>query len=315
MKRIPLIIISLLSLSALAATKYAGEVFSFSAGVKNQAMGNTGLTLSSFNAAGWWNPANLAQDSQKGLELMRSNHFEGLLCQNQISMRLGYGSALGINHLAVDKIKLTRLEDANADISNDNRPYVWKTVTNQDLIISGSFARRLTPRLAVGITPKLAYRSLAEHSGYGFGADLGALVDIGQGFSVGANMRDFFGTQILWESGEHEIALPNLDLELGYRIALSRYQIPLILALRSQAYPEQRGDAASFSSSGLSADLHAGMMLQVIPALSLMAGYDVDSFTAGMGLSISSWGLDYAFRNNSEDGLGYSQRISASYQW
>lgn len=315
MKRIPLIIAVLLSLSVLFASKYAGEIFSFSPGVKNQAMGNTGLTLHSFNSAGWWNPANLAQSSANAVEVMRSEHFEGLLSQNQISLRLGNGAAFGINHLAIDKIKLTKLEDEDADLSNDNRPYVWKTVTNQDFILSGSFARRLNSRFALGLSPKLAYRSLAEHSGYGFGADLGAFMDLGKGLSAGANLRDFFGTQILWESGEHEIALPNLDLELGCRMNLTKHQIPLLLALRAQAYPEERGEASNFSSSGLSADMHAGMLLQVIPALSLMAGYDVDSFTAGMGLGISNWGLDYAFRSKADEGLGFSQRVSASFQW
>jgi hypothetical protein len=109
--------------------------------------------------------------------------------------------------------------------------------------------------------------------------------------------------------------LPNLDLELGYRINLTKPQIPLLLALRAQAYPEERGDASNFSTSGLSADMHAGMLLQVIPALSLMAGYDVDSFTAGMGLGLNNWGLDYAFRSKADEGLGFSQRVSASFQW
>lgn len=315
MKRVSLILAILLCLSAMYATKYAGEIFSFSPGVKNQAMGNTGLTLDGFNAAGWWNPASLAQSSMNAVELMRSNHFEGLLAQNQMSLRLDSGAAININHLAIDKIKLTRLEDENSEISNDNRPYVWKTVTNQDFILSGSFARKINPSFALGITPKLAYRSLAEHSGYGIGADLGAYLDMGKGFAAGANLRDFFGTQILWESGEHEIALPNLDLELGYQASVSKYQIPVLIALRAQTYPEERGTASNFSNSGLSADLHAGMMLQVIPQLALMAGYDVDAFTAGMGLGISNWGLDYAFKSNSDDGLGFSQRISASYQW
>jgi hypothetical protein len=315
MKRIPLIITVLLSLSALSATKYAGEIFSFSPGVANQAMGNTGLTLHGFNAAGWWNPASLASSSINSVEVMRSEHFEGLLAQNQVSLRFANNFALGINHLAVDKVKLTKLEDENAEISGDNRPYVWKTVTNQDFIITGSFSRRLNSRVAVGLTPKLAYRSLAEHSGYGIGADLGAILDMGKGLSAGANLRDFFGTQILWESGEHEIAMPNLDMELGYATKLTKLQLPLALAFRAQAYPEERGDASNFSSAGLSADLHAGMLVQVIPALSLMAGYDVDSFTAGMGLDVRNWGLDYAFRANSDDGLGHSQRVAASFRW
>ncbi len=315
MKYFQISILLLLVIMPLGASKYAGEIFSFSPGVINQAMGNTGLTLQGSHAAGWWNPALLGASSARGAELMRSDHFEGLLTQNQVSIRLGRGTALGITHLAIDKVKLTKLEDEDAELSNDNRPYVWKTVTNQDIIINASFARSLRENLHVGISPKLAYRDLAQRSGYGIGADLGAYLDAGHGLALGLNLRDFFGTQILWESGEHEIALPNLDLEASYGFTALKYKIPVSIALRAQAYPEERGEASSLSSSALSADLHGGLMVIPIPALSLMAGYDVDSFTTGLGLKIKSLGLNYAFKNSAPDGLGHSQKISLSYSW
>ncbi len=315
MKYIHLAFLLLVLLAPLGATKYAGEIFSFSPGVQNQAMGNTGLTYYESQAAGWWNPALLAYDSSRGVELMRSDHFEGLLTQNQISLKVGSGTAVSINHLAIDKIKLTKLENEDEEISNDNRPYVWKTVTNQDLIASVSYGRAMAEDFYVGISPKLAYRSLAEHSGYGIGADIGALWDPGKGFLAGINLRDFFGTQILWESGEHEIAMPNLDVELSYRREVFGTAIPVLLALRSQIYAEERGDAANFSSSALSGDIHAGLMIRPTPALKLMAGYDVNSFSTGLGLEFKSLGVNYAFKTNSTDGLGYTQKIALSYSW
>ena len=315
MKYIQITVLLLMLMPALGATKYAGEIFSFSPGVANQAMGATGLSYTVSPAAGWWNPALLAQNSMRGIELMRSEHFEGLLSQNQLSLNFGNAISLNINHLAIDKIKLTKLENEDEILSNDNRPYVWKTVTNQDVILSASFARPLSGNIFVGISPKFAYRDLAEHSGYGFGADLGALWTSGNRLAVGLNLRDFFGTQILWESGEHEIALPNLDLEASYGFELLKYEIPLLLALRAQAYPEERGEASNLSSSGFSADLHAGLMLQIIPQLSLMTGYDVDSFTAGLGLNIKAFGINYAFKAKAYDSLGYTQKISLGYSW
>ena len=314
-KHLILLCLLALSVTLLPATKYAGEIFSFSPGVKNQAMGNTGLTLADFTSSGWWNPALLAESKLNGIELRHSEMFEGLLSQNQITLRLDKASAININHLLIDKVKLTRLEDENSPISNDNRPYVWKSVSNQDIIITGSFARSINPRLALGLSPKLAYRRLAEHSGYGFGADFGAYLALGKGFALGANLRDFFGTQILWESGNHEIALPNLDLEVGYNRGLGKREMPLQIALRSRIIPDERGEASSLSSEALSADLHAGAMLQIIPQLALMAGWDVNSFSSGMGLKIQNWGLDYAIKGSGKDGLGISHNISANYQW
>ncbi len=311
-------ILLILALCAgLGAAKYAGDIFQLSPGVQNQAMGNTGLTWSGSLGAGWWNPALLAVAPSNGVELMRVEHFEGLLQQNQLSLIWGDKSrmAVQISHLGIDKVKLTQLENPTDSLSNENRPIVWKTVSNNDVILYGSLARSWKPDLHLGVTPKLAYRNLAEHSGFGFGADLGLLWQAGGGFSAAANLRDFFSTQIIWENGTHEIAVPNLDLELGYDASLFSRRLPIHLALRSQIYAEDRGEASNFDAGAFSADLHAGLMAQPIPELSVLAGWDYDSFTAGLGLRLRGLGLDYAWRNGSADALGSSQRLSLSYRW
>jgi len=116
----------------------------------------------------------------------------------------------------------------------------------------------------------------------------------------------------LWEGGEHETITPSLDLELGYAFAPIAH-IPLHLAVRSEILAEDR--EAAVEGGVFSADFHAGIVAQPIPALRIMGGYDTDTWTAGIGINHRQFGLNYAFRNGSEDALGYSQRISATYQW
>ncbi|HRQ67677.1 MAG TPA: hypothetical protein P5031_03835 [Candidatus Syntrophosphaera sp.] len=311
------IAILILALSAfLGATKYAGEIFQLSSGVQNQAMGNTGLTFGNSLAAGWWNPALLAEPGSCGVELMRVEHFEGLMQQNQLGVVFGTKTrtSVQINHLGIDEIKLTQLENPADSLSNSNRPEVWKTVGNHDLIVYGSLARSLKNNLHLGLTPKLAYRSLAKNSGFGIGADLGLLWDAGKGFRAAANLRDFFSTQLIWANGTHEIAIPNLDLELGYGFSPFR-EIPVHLALRTQIFAEGRGEASNVAAGPVSADFHAGLLVKPIPALNVMAGWDSDCFTAGLGVRYKALGLDYAWRNGSPDELGSSQRLSLSYTW
>ncbi len=298
----------------LAATKYAGDVFAISPGVLSSAMGGTGLTYLDSYSAGWWNPALLAMQPDPGMELMHSQHFEGLLKQNQLSLIFGSNSrtSLTLNHLMIDKIKLTRLENPHDSLSNDNRPIVWKTVSNHDFILSAGIARQLGKSVYLGLSPKIAYRNLAAKSGYAFGADLGFLWQGTEKLRVGANLRDFFSTQVLWDNGTHEIVVPNLDLELGYSFApLAR--IPLHLAVRSEMRAEET--EASYSVKGFSTDLHAGIAVFPLPNLKILGGYDADAITAGLAVSYQRFGLNYAFRNGSTEDLGYSQRISASYQW
>ncbi|NLN85694.1 MAG: hypothetical protein GX135_06280 [Candidatus Cloacimonetes bacterium] len=302
---------------ALGATKYAGEIFQLGAGAQNQAMGNTGLTLQSSLAAGWWNPALLAETGSGGVELMRVEHFDGLLQQNQLSAVFGSKTraSLQVNHLAINDIKLTQLENPADSLSNDNRPEIWKTVSNHDLIVSGGLARQMNQHIFLGLSPKLAYRRLAEHSGFGFGADFGLLWDSGRGVRAAANLRDFFSTQIIWENGSHEIAIPNLDLEVGYSQQLFKTNIPIHLALRTQVFAEGRGEASNFSAGDFSADLHAGVMVSPVPQLNIMTGWDAGSFTAGLGLRHKALGLDFAWRDGSTDELGASRRLSLSYTW
>lgn len=309
-----MIVLLLLVVLPLSATKYAGEVFAISPGVQASAMGGTGLTYGESIAQGWWNPALLALNPDPGVELMRSQHFEGLMDQNQLSLLLGKSnsSSILINHLAIEDIKLTRIPHPDQPIGPDNRPYVYKSVDNNDFIIYGGVARSIRPKLHLGLAPKLAYRSLAEHGGYAFGADLGMLWEPTAKARVGVNLRDFFSTQVFWEGGEHELVTPNLDLEIGYKLnALKKF--PMHVAIRSEWRADDIDSNVNIGSIG--ADLHAGLAVNPIPALKIMAGYDVDAFTAGLGVSYKVFGINYAFRSASEEGLGHSQRVSASYRW
>jgi len=65
----------------------------------------------------------------------------------------------------------------------------------------------------------------------------------------------------------------------------------------------------------VSTDFHAGVMVQPISAMRIMMGYDVESFTAGLGLGFRDLGINYAFKSNAPDGLGHSQKISLTYSW
>lgn len=315
-KNLLLTLMALLLSASIYGTSYAGEIFRLAPGVQNMAMGGTGLSYAENPAAGWWNPALMSLQSQSGVQVMRANHFGGLLQQNQLSLALGgkVRSSFHLNHLSIDKIKLTTLENPSDTLSNFNRPIVFKTVTNSDFILTGSLARSLSRKFALGVSPKLAYRDLAGNSGYGVGADLGFLYD-GGNFMAGANLRDFFGTWILWENGTREVAIPSLDLEGSYGFKLFKDSIPLRIALRSELFLEDRGEASTFALGALTGDLHFGVMVAPLPYVKVMGGYDADAPTAGLGLTLGSWGIDYALKTKAPEGLGSTQRISLNFTW
>ena len=308
----------LLSLPCLlSATKYAGEIFYMSPGVANQAMGNTGYTNAEAISAAWWNPALLALPGQNGIELMHAEQFEGLMQFNHISTVFGAENRLGIviTHIGIDNVALTRLENDSLPPSPTNLPYVYKRVNNNDLMAYFGISSSTRENVHIGLTPKLAYRSMAEKTGFGFGADLGVLWEISDKLRLGAVAKDFFTTQIFWENNTNESVYPSLNLELGYRTEISAKKIPLQINLGTETLTEGRKEAATLDAGLISADFHAGMSVQPIPQVKLMAGYDIDSITAGLGIYLKKLSVEYAIKPGSQDDLGFSQRISAGWRW
>lgn len=297
--------------------KYAGEIFQLSPGVANQAMGNTGITNENAVSAAWWNPALLGLPGDRGLELMHAEQFDGLMQFNHISAVLGSQNRLGlvITHVGIDNIALTRLEDESLPPSSTNQPFVYKKVSNNDLIAYFGIARNISPSFNIGLTPKIAYRNLAEKSGFGFGADMGMLWDISQSWRLGMVARDFFTTQIIWENGTQENVLPSLNTEIAFATTVSSRRIPVQVAVGAESMFEGREEAATVSAGAFSADFHAGLAVQPIPQLKVMAGYDIDAITTGLGIYVNKLSLEYAVKLGSDEDLGFSQRIAAGWRW
>jgi hypothetical protein len=301
----------------LHADKYSGEIFQMAPGVANQAMGNTGYTDANNLSAAWWNPALLGIAGARGIELMHSEQFEGLMQFNHFASTWGSGNRLGlvVTHIGINDIALTGLENDSLPPSPDNQPYVRKTVNNNDLMAYFGMGTYQSEDFFLGITPKLAYRSLAGKYGYGFGADLGLLWMIGNKLAAGAVAKDFFTTQIFWQSGSQETVYPSANLELGYYTTLPVKRIPLQIRLGAESLLEGRAEAATVKAGILSADFHVGLAVQPIPQLKAMAGYDVDAPTAGLGIYVKSLSLEYAVKFGSDTDLGMSQRIAAGWRW
>ena len=321
MKLAPYIVLLSLVLCALptllSADKYAGEIFYLAPGVANQAMGNTGYTNADAVSATWWNPALLSLQGSSGLELMHAEQFEGLMQFNHLSAIWGKQNRMGlvITHIGIDDIGLTRLANDSLPPSSTNRPSVWKHTNNNDLMAYFGISRSLSDKLHLGITPKLAFRSLAEKTGYGFGADFGMLWQMNQSLRLGVVAKDFFTTNVIWENGTQENILPSLDAELGLRTVVSKKQIPVMVSAAVETQTDGRQEAATFNAGSVSGDLHAGIAVLPIPQLKVMAGYDADNITAGLGIYIKKLYVEYAFKNGSSDELGYSQRIAAGWRW
>ena len=312
MKKIILLVIVIVVCFNLSATKYAGEIFRMGAGVRNFALGNTGV--SDVNAAGlaYWNAALLHLSDESKIELMHAEEYAGLLKYDTASAIWGKENKFSviITRIGIDDIPLTKLVDPDDPLSSSNRPYKYKSVNNSDLVVYLGISRKIG-NYVLGITPKIAYRNLAEESGFGFGADISTYFEFNK-ILLGIKLRDFFTTQILWANGTNETVNPGLDLEANYPFILPVLNKESKVFLGSEMYTEGRDSAATLALGFMSMDFHLGYEILMHKKVNVYLGYDVRDLTAGLTIILNSWQINYAFENDTE--LENSHRISIGYK-
>ncbi|MDP8210630.1 MAG: hypothetical protein RAO94_03060 [Candidatus Stygibacter australis] len=304
----------LLLITPLAATKYAGEIFHYGMGVRNLALGSTGLTNLDSHSIAWWNPALLQFKTENSMEIMHAEEFEGLLQYDTFSAIWGKDKKFSIvlSRIGINDIPLTALENDSLAIGNDNRPYAYDYVNNSDLVAYFGFYQQ-AGSLTLGFTPKIAYRSLADESGFGFGADLAIVTDPTKKLVLAAQIRDFFTTRIFWNNGTDEAVVPNANLEASYGFDFPFNQISMRFYLRPEILFEGREEAATISFDPVSIDLHAGLESHINQHFDFLLGYDIDHLTAGLALKYQQFGLSYCFEMEPE--LDNSHRIALNWSY
>jgi hypothetical protein len=295
----------------LSADKYAGEIFRIGGGVRNFALGNTGVSDYGSTALAYWNPSLLAKDNRdyNHFELMHSEEFMGEVTYDIFSAVWGSETRYSfvLSRIGINNIPITKLPNPEDSLSVDNQPYVYKTVNNADYIAYFGFYREIG-KYVIGFTPKFAYRYLAETSGYGFGADISTYFDINDDLLIGLTLRDFFTTRIFWDNGTHEMVRPGLDAELNYDFTIPFANSRARVFAGTEIMAEGRKEAATHSVGSFSFDYHLGLEIPVPEYLSFYAGYDVDNLTTGLTVNIKQYQINYAFKYNTE--LDNSHRVS-----
>jgi hypothetical protein len=296
------------------STKYAGEIFHYGMGVRNLALGGTGLTNQKSTCLAWWNPALLQYVTENRLEIMHGEEFEGLLKYDSFAAIWGNEKkfALSISRIAINDIPLTALENDSLAIGNDNRPYAYDNVTNSDLVAFFGFYQKIG-RFNVGFTPKLAYRKLADETAFGFGADLAIVTELTEKLMLAAQVRDFFTTQIFWSNGTNELVIPGSNLELSYASNMPLINKFMTTYLRSEVFFEGREEAATVSFDPVSIDFHAGVEIELNDKIDLLLGYDVDHFTSGLAVKYRQFEMLYAFALQTE--LENSHRLALNWRF
>lgn len=261
-------------------------------------MGEAFVAVSDDVNAIYWNPAGLAQITDKQVNFIHTEWFQSIhysylgYCQPLLGGVIGASGTF----LWVDGIE----QRGYIDLSGAT---MERYIPARDLAISVSYGKSLSERLSLGVTLKGIYRQLDDKTSGGAALDIGLL------FGLGIEK---------WRLG---VAVQNIGAEGAFISEASPLPLNLKLGL-SNKYLEDELTIAADGNYGFIDNvwsLSAGIEWSLHPMFAIMGGYKYNSainsslgalsgLTCGAGFNWQKLYIDYAFVPYGD--LGCTHRIS-----
>jgi hypothetical protein len=272
--------------------------------------------------------------------------FAGPLSEGSASKAAG---GISLLWLRVSDIALTsNLNEPGVDFEDLNHDGRWDPATERrlwradrvrwdsdnELALLVSYARLLSPELAGGVNFKLIWKDVAGLTALGLGIDVGALYHVTDNFRLGVNIQDLTATPLFWDGSYSTPARCADDtsqfcgletkkvsttetiyptVKLGTSLAVPISQIAGVVTLAADCdfkFEGLSGDETDFSFSQISGDVRLGALYAYRGVVHVSLGMDRMKPTAGIGLNVGRFGVDYAFWRDKE--LDNTHRISAT---
>jgi len=296
-----------------AANKYAGEFLTHGVGARALGMGSAFVAVADDVTSGYWNPAGVADVERRAVQLMHSETFGDVVNYDTGAYvhPLDQESALAVTfvRLAVDDIPFTDFESDEERIYYDETRISWESDAETAALIS--YARRTSDRLRLGGNLKLIRKVIGNYSCYGVGFDLGAKYALTEGTTLGLNVQDATTTYLAWDTKERERIMPSVKLGVAYSMPVASMDGVVTAAADADVRFENRLLADEYHMGSVSADTHYGLEFVYREMVGVRAGLAMGQLTAGAGLSLAGFTVDYAFGKH--EYLDSSHRVSASY--
>ncbi len=314
-----IILVTLLFLSvaspADSANKYAGEFLTHGVGARALGMGSAFVAVSDDVTTGYWNPAGAPDVEGRTVQLMHAETFGDVVNYDTGAYihPLEGGAALAITviRLAVDDIPFTDFYEDENRIYYNEADITWESDSEMAMLVT--YGRRVSDRFRLGGSLKLITKSIANYTCYGAGFDVGAKYSLWDGTTLGANLQDVTTTFLSWDTKERELIMPTAKIGAAQRFELPSMGGALTLAADADFRFENRALADEYHLGSVSADTHYGAEFVDRERVSVRGGLAMGQLTAGAGLSLGGFTVDYAFGKH--EYLDSSHRVSADYSF
>ncbi|UCE18022.1 MAG: PorV/PorQ family protein [Gemmatimonadota bacterium] len=261
-------------------------------GARAGALGDAYVSLANDATAPLWNPAGLNSIDGRDVLFIHNQWFQDIRSEF-------VGTAMTFGN---DGFGLGFLFNTVGDIEN-RAPQTGKligTFSTYDIAFTGAYARRFTRQISLGMTLKILYEKIHIYSSSGFALDLGARISPGiDNVTLGAVIQNIgkMGTM-----RNEETPLP-LTTKVGLNYVSTVESLNGTLLFTADV-----NKASDYRTT-----FHTGLEYSLNQRLALRGGYqfgqDERSFSAGIGLRLNMYRLDYAYAPYDYD-LGDTHRLT-----
>lgn len=262
-------------------------------GAWHQGIGGNGVAYDSPEFTAYWNPALLGLHQQRLLTIEHGEWFAGELKKDifELDIPAGSGRAFALNVIrsSVRSIPLSSRLEQGGVIGGANRPVIDDYVNSAQWQFSIAAGMQLREGWRLGGSTKLIYENIADLNAWGLGLDLGSWYRWRQ-LTLGLLLRDAVTTHLFWNSGLQEVVLPSICLGAGWRQPLPSSALLLFASARHDL------NGVDYNDYGdeLSVELQAGLAWHFRELFQLGVGWDGSRLTAGTGIKVRRFGLNYA---------------------
>lgn len=268
-------------------------------GAREAGMGDAGVAASHGASAVFWNPANNVFHEFETTLVLQHYRYIGLFNQEAAALahRVGDG-ILGLVFMGFYSDEILRRSAVPGVYEGSFKPY--------DVAFGLSYAHPLGDRFALGANAKLVYERIDIYSDTGMAFDFfishRALVE---GLVFGASWTNVGGRMNLYNDP--------FDLPTAFRAGLAYTPGGDFLRERLTL----AGDL--FVPRDTNAKAQLGIEYRVVPEFTLRAGYkgnyDLYGLTAGFGVNLGNFSLDYAYQDMTIDGFSEGHKFALNMVW
>jgi len=250
-----------------------GYFLNLGLGTRALSMGRASTALQGDPSSVYWNPAGLATVDSMAVQLSYIGLFENTRYTNAgIAVPRGsvwtYG--IGVAQLATDGIVRRDTVNIIGDSIND---------TSTALFFSNAFKFRQS--LSIGFGTKIVNKLFDDYNSTWLGLDLGVLYIPVNKIFLGVNIQN------LVHSGGNEIPI-TAKIGAAARMLNDSFTV-----------------SGELEAVNTQLKYHAGVEMEFYRMLAVRGGYDNGIFTAGFGLKLGSYSIDYAVLQHDIFGLSH----------